>query len=87
MPNRPDEETIGVYLGAHEDIHERFDDYFSDRESGSYSRSRKIKDAMELFLAVQQVLDDAGFEIEAEQSKRHWVETALRKRAAEELDE
>jgi len=69
--------TTGVWFGDTDaDLLEDFDDEFI-RDS----RSEKIKDAMRLYLKVEQTLDEVGFSEMDEASKRHWVTQAMRHEA------
>ena len=52
--------TVGIWNGADDTIFEEFDEHFGT--DPSYSRSKRIKDAMRLALAVDQALEDAGAE-------------------------
>lgn len=74
-PERPT--TVGVWVGDESDLIERFDELMKHRTSGSYSRSRKITDAMELYLVVEEYLQSADYDIDSERSKRHHVRQAL----------
>ena len=77
MPNRKDEETtIGIYFGPRDDLRERFDEQL-DEGNASYSRSGAVKDAMELYLVIDEVLDDFDFDFPNERSKRHFVRQAI----------
>ena len=67
--------TIGVWIGDGETIDDRFDDQLGS--APAYSRSRRIKDAMELYLVVEDVLDGSGYTFDSERSKRHFVRQAL----------
>jgi hypothetical protein len=56
---------------------EAFDDFFSDRTEGRYSRSREIKRAMKLHHAVEKAIRDApDLEFDSERSRRFWVRQA-----------
>jgi sulfite reductase alpha subunit-like flavoprotein len=52
--------TVGIWYGADETVVDDFDEHFG--ADPSYSRSKRIKDAMELAIAVDQALEDAGAE-------------------------
>jgi len=57
---------------------EAFDEFFSDRTEGRYSRSREIKRAMKLHHAVEKAIRDAPeIEFDTEQSRRFWVRQAV----------
>jgi metal-responsive CopG/Arc/MetJ family transcriptional regulator len=69
--------TTGVWFGPRDaDLLEEFDEEFATE-----SRSEKIKDAMELYLNVEQTLDDLDFDM-GESSKRHFVIQAIRDSAS-----
>lgn len=70
--------TTGVWFGPRDrDLLEEFDEEFATE-----SRSEKIKDAMALYLQVEQALDEAGFEDMDESPKRHFITQAIRDEAS-----
>jgi metal-responsive CopG/Arc/MetJ family transcriptional regulator len=74
--------TTGVWFGPRDvDILEEFDEEFATE-----SRSEKIKDAMQLYLDVEQTLDDLGFDM-SESPKRHYVTQAIREEASRPRNE
>lgn len=74
--------TIGIYAGAEADMIEEFDEFFETRP-GSYSRSREIKNAMRLYLSVQETLEELDIDI-PERSQSHWIKQALLDQARRE---
>lgn len=76
--------TIGIWVPEHDDIVDRFDDQLGHYPS--YSRSERIKDAMEMYMRIEQVLDEIEYDFDAEVSKRHWVRQALHDRARQEAE-
>lgn len=85
MPNRRDEETtIGIYFGPDDDLCERFDEQLSAKAGASYSRSGAVKEAMETYLAIDDLLDDLDVDFPDERSKRHWLRQAIMDQARRE---
>jgi len=62
MSDPDDGTSVGIWYGAEETIVDEFDDHFSAADGASYSRSRRIKDAMALALAVDEALESVGAE-------------------------
>jgi hypothetical protein len=53
--------TTGVWFGEDEiDLLERFDRTLARERGADYSRSAELKEAMRLYLAVEEVLDAEG---------------------------
>lgn len=77
--------TIGIWVSERNDIVERFDDVLGTRDS-NYSRSESIKEAMELYLTVEETLAELDYNFPAEQSKRHFVRQAILEQARREAD-
>lgn len=74
--------TTGVWFGKGDgDLLEDFDEEFA-----AESRSEKIKDAMRMYLAIEQTLDELDFDMD-ETSKRHWVQQAIRTEGSRAYDE
>jgi metal-responsive CopG/Arc/MetJ family transcriptional regulator len=69
------EETIGIWFGANEDLKERFDARFG--RPADYSRSATVKDAMEMYLAIDDALEQANMEFTDERPKRAAVRQAI----------
>jgi len=83
----PSGQTIGIWIGDDDDLIDRFDRAFGT-DDPHWSRSKEIKRAMELHLAVERTIDGLeGYEFDREVNKRHWVRQALRTQAAKEAPE
>lgn len=50
-------ETTGIWFGDDDSLLEDFDEHFGARDGADYSRSKRIKDAMELAVAIDEVLE------------------------------
>lgn len=74
--------TVGIWVGADEDVVEEFDSTFGD-EAG-YSRSDTIKEAMRMYLSIESVVSELDYELTPEQVKRSWVRQALHDRVRKE---
>lgn len=83
MPGNGDGKTVGIWVGADDDIVERFDEMWRDG-SESYSRSDKIKEAMEMYIEIQSVIDELDYDLDNPRVRRSWVRQALLDRAREE---
>jgi hypothetical protein len=58
VPDYDGATTTGVWFGESEiDLLERFDRTLAAKRGAEYSRSRELKEAMRLYLAVEEVLD------------------------------
>lgn len=79
----PSDTTIGIWIGDDDDLLDRFDRQFG-RTDPQWSRSKEVKEAMRLHIAVAEAIDDLGYDFDSERSKRHWVRQALRELAAAE---
>ncbi|MFB9804159.1 hypothetical protein ACFFQF_01055 [Haladaptatus pallidirubidus] len=75
--------TIGIWVGENDDVVDQFDEKLGTHPK--YSRSESIKDAMALKIAVEEVLDEVGYDFDSERSKRHWVRQALLDHARDEI--
>jgi len=80
----PSGSTIGIWIGEDDDLLDRFDREFGTTDP-QWSRSKEVKEAMELHIEVQRAIDGLdGYHFDSEVSKRHWVRQALRDMAARE---
>lgn len=77
-----DGSTVGIWVGADEDVVDEFDEVFGD--AADYSRSETIKDAMRMYMQIESVIEDLDYDLEPEQVKRSWVRQALLDRVREE---
>lgn len=76
--------TVGVWIGDDEDLIDKFDDQFG--EPSDYSRSRTIKDAMRLYLTVDDTIDDIEYDFPNERAKRSFVRQAIMTQARVEAE-
>lgn len=67
--------TVGIWVGESDDVVDKFDEALGS--DPQYSRSEKIKDAMRLYVAVEDAIENADYAFDAEQAKRHWVRQAV----------
>jgi hypothetical protein len=63
--------TVGVWIPEDSDVVEEFDRVVCDGEA----RSKQLREAMELLIAVEEVLDDAGYSMTG-RDRRMWVRQA-----------
>lgn len=68
--------TIGIWVDEGSDLVERFDRTFNKGE-GVYSRSKAVKDAMEMAIEIENGLHRVGFEAMEGRDRRAWVKQAL----------
>lgn len=64
--------TTGVWIPKDSALLDRYDQRYDEHQ-----RSEAIRNAMELQLVVEAVLDDADYGFGAEREKRHWIRQAL----------
>ena len=63
--------TVGVWIPEDSDVVAEFDRVVCDGEA----RSKQIREAMRLLIAVEETLDDAGYDMD-DRSRRMWVKQA-----------
>lgn len=84
MVDHDPDSTVGIYCGPDAGMIEEFDAFFETRP-GKYSRSSEIKNAMKLYLTVQETLEDLEFDI-PERSQAHFVRQAIRAEARRDAE-
>jgi hypothetical protein len=57
-------ETIGIWIGDDESILDDFDGCFGGTDGTDYSRSRRIKDAMRLAIAIEGAIEDSDADLD-----------------------
>lgn len=78
-----DGRTIGIWIEEESDLIDRFDSTFNTGE-GIYSRSKSVKESMELAIEVEMMLRRVGFENMEGRDRRAWVKQALLDQARQE---
>lgn len=78
-----DGRTIGIWVEEGSDLIDRFDSTFNKGE-GIYSRSKSVKESMELAIEVEMTLRRVGFENMEGRDRRAWVKQALLDQARQE---
>lgn len=73
--------STGVYMPQDSTLLDRYDQRYPD-----HKRSEAIRNAMELQLVVEDLLDDHDYGFSAEREKRHWVRQALLDKIRAERD-
>lgn len=73
----PDGRAVSIWVPEGDDTVDQFDRDLANKLGADYSRSEKIKDAMELYRAVEMILEDLDYGEMDETSKRHLVRQAL----------
>ena len=63
--------TVGVWIPDDSDLVAEFDRVVCDGEA----RSKQIREAMRLLIAVEETLDDAGYDL-SDRERRMWVKQA-----------
>ena len=63
--------TVGVWIPEDSDVVAEFDRVVCDGEA----RSKQIREALKLLTAVEETLDDAGYDMD-DRSRRMWVKQA-----------
>jgi hypothetical protein len=77
-------ETIGVWIGDEDSILEDFDEHFGARDGAEYSRSKRIKDAMELAIAIDDVLQSIEMDDDiSDRGTRVLIKSAIRNELSE----
>lgn len=75
MPSRGT--TIGIWIGENDDLVDDFDQQLGQRPD--YSRSEEVKEAMELYLAVMETVDELPYDIAGPQLRHHVRQAILEK--------
>ena len=78
--------TIGVWIGADDDVLNEFDDALECGPRYAGSRSAEVKDALRLASTVEETLDDLDYEFDSPRSKRHFVTQAILNQARREAE-
>ena len=76
--------TIGIWVGEEETLVDDFDDQLGHYPS--YSRSKRIKDAMRLYMAVEDALEQGHLDFDREIEKRMWIRQAVLDRQRNEIE-
>ena len=84
MPNNGT--TIGVWIGADDDVLDEFDDALECGPRYAGSRSAATKEAMRLASTVEETLDNLDYGFDSPQSKRHFVTQAILDHARREAE-
>ena len=64
--------TVGFWVPEDSDVVDEFDRVVCDGEP----RSKQIREALKLLTAVEETLDDAGYDL-SDRERRMWVKQAL----------
>lgn len=71
-------DTISVWVGQDDvELVEQYDAYYKLRDDGPYSRGEYIREGMELQLAVDEALDEAGIDISNPRDKRAYIKQLI----------
>ena len=77
----PHDTTVGVWIPREFDLRE-----FDERVCDGDARSKQIREAMQLLLAVEDVLDTAGLDLDGRE-RRMWVRQACLDQLRREREE
>lgn len=72
-----DGETIGIWVPEDDTTVDDFDRVLGNKLGSDYTRSSKVKDAMDLYRVVEELLDELDYREMDEASKRHFVRQAI----------
>lgn len=68
--------TVGIWIDEGSDLIERFDRTMNTGE-GTYSRSKSIKEAMELAIDIEMTLRRLGYDDMSPRDRRAWIKQSM----------